>query len=420
MFKKSLICFFVAISLSINVLVISVFADDGIKVMLNGNQIQFDVQPQIINNRTLVPMRAIFESLGATVTWNETLKSVDATLGKKTITIFTTVPTAISYGKVYTLDVTPIIINGRTMIPLRFVSEALGANVNWNDEKRQVDINTTTAIGSRENPIPSKNNEVIPFQAYSFYKVKNVCLSVEGVIKGAEANTIVNSENRFNDKPTVGQEWRIYTFNLKYIAGEEELKASDIIVGDNFYTQQGSNLLIHSTGTLGKKYKGYGIFDVKLYSGGNSKVIYMLLVDSSAGTPMLKIPTDAGEGAKWILCDGTNNIAINNTTSIPNSKIKTYSDYPTVPDFGAMFGIEANLRLPTSKGDVGYYYNIIKVKEENVSSYIATLKSLGFEFFTSFKSNKENTVIVYRKDGVAVMLGVSDASNDYTVVISNQ
>ena len=108
----------------------------------------------------------------------------------------------------------------------------------------------------------------------------------------------------FNATPGVGQEWRIYTFNLDYIScnSDDQLNASDVIFQSNFYTLAGASLPIAATGTLGNTYKGSGIFDVKLYPGSSSKVVYMILTDISNGPILLKVPTSAGKDAKWILC----------------------------------------------------------------------------------------------------------------------
>jgi len=156
--------------------------------------------------------------------------------------------------------------------------------------------------GSRTNPYPAQNDEIIAFQKYSFYNIKNINISVDSVIKGTEANTIVSSENMFNQVPAAGQEWRIYTFNIKYIScnSDDELAASDIIYNDYFYTQQGSTFRIYDTGTLGNKYAGMGIFDVKLYPGGSSKVVYMILTDISNDSAILRVPISAGNDYKWI------------------------------------------------------------------------------------------------------------------------
>jgi len=91
----------------------------------------------------MVPMRAIFEAFGATVSWNNSTQQVvaikDATelsfiIGEKTMLVNRT--------NLLKIDVAPVIRNGRTLVPLRVISDALGYNVVWNDPNRVVSITT--------------------------------------------------------------------------------------------------------------------------------------------------------------------------------------------------------------------------------------------------------------------------------------
>ena len=100
----------------------------------------FDVPPQIINGRTMVPLRAIFEELGAEVLWNGPTQTVTATRGDTvvTLTIGSTAPTV--NGRVVEIDQPGVVVGGRTLVPLRFVGEAFGAEVNWDSATRTVTI----------------------------------------------------------------------------------------------------------------------------------------------------------------------------------------------------------------------------------------------------------------------------------------
>jgi hypothetical protein len=118
--------------------------EPAIQVNINGSPLQMDVPPTIVNGRTLVPLRAIFEALGATVQWNAADQSIVATKGNITINLQIGSTTALNNGAQVTLDAAPQIVNGRTLVPARFVSEALGAQVNWDATNRQVNITTTS------------------------------------------------------------------------------------------------------------------------------------------------------------------------------------------------------------------------------------------------------------------------------------
>lgn len=111
-----------------------------IKVFVRGNRIRFEQNPVIENNRTLVSMRAIFEALGATVTWNGENSTVTAVRGETKI-ILTIGSKIMSIGKITKeMDTYAKIIENRTFVPLRAISEAFNNNVGWNGNNRTVTI----------------------------------------------------------------------------------------------------------------------------------------------------------------------------------------------------------------------------------------------------------------------------------------
>lgn len=113
-----------------------------IKVALDGEYLRFDQPPVNIDGRVLVPMRVIFEAMGADVQWDGSKQKVAAVLGNKKIELFIGDTSAYLNGAKHTLDVPARIINGRTMVPVRFVSESLEAAVNWEQGSKSVVIKT--------------------------------------------------------------------------------------------------------------------------------------------------------------------------------------------------------------------------------------------------------------------------------------
>ena len=116
------------------------YASNEISVYLNDDKMIFDVEPIIINNRTMVPMRKIFENLGATVNWNAETRTVKAE--KDTTNLEFTIGS--SYMKKneeqIELDSAPVIYKDRTVVPVRAIAEALDCVVAWNVRERRVDI----------------------------------------------------------------------------------------------------------------------------------------------------------------------------------------------------------------------------------------------------------------------------------------
>ena len=99
--------------------------------------------PVVVNNRTLVPIRAVIEAMGGTVAWNGKDSRVDITLKGKTIKLWINKLEAKVGNETKVLEVAPSIIKGRTMIPLRFVTENLGATLEWNGVERKITLRYT-------------------------------------------------------------------------------------------------------------------------------------------------------------------------------------------------------------------------------------------------------------------------------------
>ncbi|WP_161822170.1 copper amine oxidase N-terminal domain-containing protein [Sporotomaculum syntrophicum] len=114
-------------------------APDGIKVKLDDQLLTFDVQPSISNGRTLVPLRGIFEALGANVSWDGAARKIIATRGDLEITLVINGAANIN-GVIAPLDEPARIVSGRTLVPLRFVSEAMQCKVDWNGAAQTVTI----------------------------------------------------------------------------------------------------------------------------------------------------------------------------------------------------------------------------------------------------------------------------------------
>lgn len=127
---------------------ISVCAQDSITVLLDGQALSFDVEPQIINSRTMVPMRAIFTALGANVDWVEEHRLIIASKNTSLITMMIDQPIMhigdleTEEQRVVELDSPPVIVDSRTLVPVRAISDALGVGVEWNGETRTVVLTT--------------------------------------------------------------------------------------------------------------------------------------------------------------------------------------------------------------------------------------------------------------------------------------
>jgi GH25 family lysozyme M1 (1,4-beta-N-acetylmuramidase) len=113
---------------------------------VDGQKITLDTPPVIVRGRTLVPLRAIIEGLGGTVTWIPETRSVDVVLSDKTLELQIGNRTAVVEGAAATMDVPAAIMKGRTVLPIRFVAEHLGAQVDWKPLTRKITVTLSSAV----------------------------------------------------------------------------------------------------------------------------------------------------------------------------------------------------------------------------------------------------------------------------------
>ncbi len=111
--------------------------------------------PIIENGRTLVPVRAAAEEMGADVDWDNDTQTVTLTKDDDKILLVIGSVTAELNGDEYTLDTAPVIINGRTMLPIRFIAESFGYVVDWDNENQII----TISLASAENTAPATTEE---------------------------------------------------------------------------------------------------------------------------------------------------------------------------------------------------------------------------------------------------------------------
>lgn len=116
--------------------------NNGIKVTLNGEEIEFDQPPISVDGRTMVPLRAVIEKMGGQITWLPETSVTQILMNAKKMQLILDCRTAFFEGDAYLLDVAPMSKNNRILLPLRFVAEQYGFGVGWDAETNTVLINT--------------------------------------------------------------------------------------------------------------------------------------------------------------------------------------------------------------------------------------------------------------------------------------
>jgi copper amine oxidase-like protein len=158
-------------------------AQPSIGTELNGSRLTFDQPPVMQDGRVLVPLRGIFESLGADVLYSPANRTIKATANGQTVELTLGQRQAFVDGRQMYLDVPADTINGRTMVPLRFVSEAMGADVKWLSATR------TVAITHDGNQTVSSNDEQPP-QQYTRPEIGQLIHNARGTLNPGDELTV--------------------------------------------------------------------------------------------------------------------------------------------------------------------------------------------------------------------------------------
>lgn len=134
-------------------------AQSGITVYVNGSPVMFgNAGPRMMGQRVMVPLRGVFEEMGADVDWNSSRQEVRAMLGNKTVMLHVGDTDASVNGQAMTLDAAPMQWNNRVYVPLRFIGESLGAEVRWEPSTEAVYINSAASANNGNNWNNNDNN----------------------------------------------------------------------------------------------------------------------------------------------------------------------------------------------------------------------------------------------------------------------
>jgi len=224
-------------------------------VKIDGRVQKYSQPAIVVNGSTMVPMRGVFETLGATISWDDNTQTVTGTKGSVIIKI--TVGSKIAYinGAKVTLTTSAIIKNGSTLVPLRFVSEALGANVTW-------DYKTNTA---------------------------NIISAGTDVLSTPSQTTQLPKESNPVTKPGVGSGGSTTELNPSNKDGEDDAYKLNIVGS----VPSGASLVSSQSHqhdyTFTKAFSGGGeITDIGVTSYNNRKNIFITGVDKSGAVFMTK------------------------------------------------------------------------------------------------------------------------------------
>ena len=269
-------------------------AQSPIRVFIDGRPVNFDVPPQMIQGRVLVPLRGIFEQLGATVNYNATTNRILAVRGGQAVELTVGSRQAAVNNLPTLLDVPAFTINGRTMVPLRFISEALGAGVQW------LSANDTILINS---------NGGTPTAAVPPVASGEVTGRLMAVTTGQNPQIVVRASGQ-DYTYAVTSETAIYRYNADNSAGGSaalgQLKTGDRVVVDangNQATKITASYRLSPAGRIA--HVNAGNRTVTLANG----TTYAVLADAQVtlnGQPADFSAIQNGRAARFYVVQGTN------------------------------------------------------------------------------------------------------------------
>jgi hypothetical protein len=191
-------------------------------VTLDGRALSFEVPPIIEEGRTLVPLRAIFEAMGAVVTWEPFSDTAIAVKDYTTVIIPIGSTTPTINGQVKYLDVPAKLVEGRTLAPLRFVAEAFGGTVLWNAESESIAIQSAAfnmPPGSiQANPVPL---------GQTYLTGQGWGIRVDGIISGSAAWKVIEEASSLNAPPAADMQYIIITCTINNQATQQAPAAID-------------------------------------------------------------------------------------------------------------------------------------------------------------------------------------------------
>lgn len=352
---KKIIASFAAASIMVSS--ICAFAGD-ISVSLDGKEIQFDTYPEIVNDRTFVPIRAVAESFGAEVLWDEASKLITIRKGD--------VVNKLSIGNttVYTNDVSsvieaaPYIKDDRTMVPLRYIAEAFNMEVEWNGEERKISIS-------------SADNNTSPSEALG------------------SSEKIDNSD-----------------IKLKYYPGFELVPDFGAYAGIEKEPQSTEEMYSYISVPEEKK-KGY----IELLLSLGFVQVDEMLQEGIESYAYEKDNTDV------VVMDFGNvyGVTLMEKREAYNGKIEYYSDYPSVPDYGVINNVKAANETKAALNITEYTYERAEGTEapKQLLNYLDALEICGFSQYLQtmttvmyVNNESQNTVIIDQSNTDEIVVSV--------------
>lgn len=357
-------------------------ANTGISVYIDGVQLSTDQAPVMVQGRVMVPLRAIFESLNATVKWDQKSQTATAIKGNTTIVLKIKSKVATINNKAVTLDVPAQSIKGRTMVPTRFVSEALGQEVGWNSKTKRVTITSGGNNSSEGKP-----------NAVSY-------VSLRDIGSAGDARDLEVSFSKSSNETAVDH-YRVFIVKAND-AARFDLAAAQKVASGNF-----STLLPTGSDQILKLLTSSRDVDGTIIKANQSYVAFVLAVGKS----------NAGNN----LSRASSAITLDSGATVAAASNVKATD---ISDNGDGRDISVSFTRPQNDSNIGSY-RVIVVKTKDLSRFnVSTANSLASQSYVVVNKSGNSTTLTgtltsNTRDSSGELIKNGVAYNAFVLSVSN-
>ncbi|MBT2762890.1 copper amine oxidase N-terminal domain-containing protein [Paenibacillus sp. ISL-20] len=364
----------------------------NISVLIDGVKLYTPQAPIMIQGRVMLPMRSIFEALDASVKWNQKTKTVTATKNGTTVILKINSKTATINNKTVALDVPAKNLKGNTMVPVRFVSEALGQKIGWNSKTKTVTVKTTNNSGGGGN-----NTGIVPVNYVTLRDIGNA----------GDGRDLQVSFSKSSTESLISH-YRVMIVKQSKTLNQSEAQRVSSAAYTTVYPSGSDQTLTLTSSSRD--------VDNDLIRDNQSYKAYVLAVSSTGGT--------------YALSSASPSLTLTNTNSVngaTNVKASDVSDYGDGRDLQVSFTRAQNESNVTN-------YRVFAVKTKDVANFnLAAAKSVPSQNYTTVsKTSTTNTTLSTTlsssardtsgeliRSGVAYTVFVLSVSSNESVLASN-
>lgn len=362
----------------------------NISVLIDGVKLYTPQAPVMIQGRVMLPMRSIFEALDASVKWNQKTKTVTAVKDGTTVILKINSKTATINSKTVALDVPAKNLKGNTMVPVRFVSEALGQKIGWNSKTKTVTVTTTNNSGGN-------NTGIAPVNYVTLRDIGNA----------GDGRDLQVSFSKSSTEPLISH-YRVMIVKQSKTLNQTEAQRVSSAAYATVYPSGSDSTLTLTSGS--KDVDGDLIRDNQAYKA------YVLAVSKTGGT--------------YALSSASPSLTLTNTNSVngaTNVKASDVSDYGDGRDLQVSFtraqneSNVSNYRVFVVKTKDAANFNLAAAKSVSSQNYstVSKTSTTNTTLSTTLSSSARDTSGELIRSGVAYTVFVQSVSSNESVLASN-